>query len=264
MWAVMVIAFGAFYWVGAMFGAEWLYLQGTVVMGDIDDLSVRIYFSFVTALSIGYGDVSPLGFARILAIIEGAAGLLLFGWRGIQAGIAPAGGADRGNSSYCVRAAARPGSHQPASGFVRALESHHHVQRRGRARQPYTNAGQEHGGGMSGRAGCGARSSVPPDHAPDENTLASILANLPPASRRSKNSCAALQPPRAISSCSTRISRRFMAKPSRSVPNACRNPMRRSCGSGWTAFRSWLSESSDCLGGAPVSRLPGKARSIYY
>ena len=38
-----------------------------------------IYFSFVTALSIGYGDVTPVGPLRVLAIVEGAAGLLIFG-----------------------------------------------------------------------------------------------------------------------------------------------------------------------------------------
>jgi hypothetical protein len=38
-----------------------------------------IYFSFVTALSIGYGDVVPVGLMRILAIVEGAGALLIFG-----------------------------------------------------------------------------------------------------------------------------------------------------------------------------------------
>src|SRR5581483_9114419 len=38
-----------------------------------------IYFSAVTATSIGYGDIVPHGIARALAIGEGAAGLILFG-----------------------------------------------------------------------------------------------------------------------------------------------------------------------------------------
>jgi hypothetical protein len=39
----------------------------------------NIYFSFVTATSIGFGDLLPLGPARVLAVVEGTAGLLLFG-----------------------------------------------------------------------------------------------------------------------------------------------------------------------------------------
>ncbi|HUK40448.1 MAG TPA: potassium channel family protein, partial [Candidatus Acidoferrales bacterium] len=46
---------------------------------DPEGLATAIYFSFVTALSIGYGDVVPLGPLRILAVTEGIAGLLIFG-----------------------------------------------------------------------------------------------------------------------------------------------------------------------------------------
>jgi hypothetical protein len=38
-----------------------------------------LYFSAVTATSIGYGDVVPTGAARVLAVGEGIAGLILFG-----------------------------------------------------------------------------------------------------------------------------------------------------------------------------------------
>ena len=41
--------------------------------------ATALYFSFVTALSIGYGDVVPTGLLRALAVAEGAFGLLLFG-----------------------------------------------------------------------------------------------------------------------------------------------------------------------------------------
>ncbi len=51
----------------------------TAVKPDFDGLVTAIYFSFVTALSIGYGDVIPVGALRILAVMEGAAGLLIFG-----------------------------------------------------------------------------------------------------------------------------------------------------------------------------------------
>jgi hypothetical protein len=44
-----------------------------------EGLATALYFSFVTALSIGYGDVVPAGAVRLLAIVEGAAALLIFG-----------------------------------------------------------------------------------------------------------------------------------------------------------------------------------------
>jgi len=38
-----------------------------------------LYFSAVTATSVGYGDIVPIGVARVIAIVESVAGLLLFG-----------------------------------------------------------------------------------------------------------------------------------------------------------------------------------------
>ena len=41
---------------------------------------MRYYFTFVTALSIGYGDLVPKGFfARLIAIVIGFTGILLTG-----------------------------------------------------------------------------------------------------------------------------------------------------------------------------------------
>jgi hypothetical protein len=46
---------------------------------DLRGLVSAIYFSAVTATSVGYGDIVPHGVARILAVGEGVAGLILFG-----------------------------------------------------------------------------------------------------------------------------------------------------------------------------------------
>src|SRR5438094_520667 len=54
-------------------------IAGRDVDADARGLLTALYFSFVTATSVGYGDVVPLGFARALAIAEAATGLLLFG-----------------------------------------------------------------------------------------------------------------------------------------------------------------------------------------
>jgi hypothetical protein len=78
-WLGMIIVFGFIYW-GAGIGMGWgLQAGGDAVKPDSQGLLTSIYFSFVTALSIGYGDVIPIGPLRLLAVVEGAGGLLVFG-----------------------------------------------------------------------------------------------------------------------------------------------------------------------------------------
>jgi len=79
IWLAIVIGFGLVYWMADLAGAPWID-SNVGGRGSLADLANAIYFSFVTALTIGYGDISPLGPARILAVIEGAAGLLIFGF----------------------------------------------------------------------------------------------------------------------------------------------------------------------------------------
>ena len=78
-WLSMIIAFGVIYWLAGI-GMGWGLQAGNAeVKPDLSGFATAVYFSFVTALSIGYGDVIPLGALRILAVIEGIAGLLIFG-----------------------------------------------------------------------------------------------------------------------------------------------------------------------------------------
>ena len=78
-WLGMILIYGVIYWLGGI-GMGWgLQAGSSVVHPDVSGLATAIYFSFVTALSIGYGDVIPIGPLRILAITEGIAGLLVFG-----------------------------------------------------------------------------------------------------------------------------------------------------------------------------------------
>jgi Ion channel len=78
-WLGMIIVFGVVYWLAGISMGWGLQAGNTEVKPDLSGLATAIYFSFVTALSIGYGDVIPLGVVRILAVIEGIAGLLIFG-----------------------------------------------------------------------------------------------------------------------------------------------------------------------------------------
>jgi hypothetical protein len=78
-WLGMILVFGLIYWLAGI-GMGWgLQAGSSPVKPDLDGLVTAIYFSFVTALSIGYGDVIPIGTLRFFAVIEGAAGLLIFG-----------------------------------------------------------------------------------------------------------------------------------------------------------------------------------------
>ncbi len=79
IWGAMVVGFGVVYWTADLVGTPWL--GGALgESGRLADLTNAVYFSFVTALTIGYGDITPIGPARVLAIIEGATGLLIFGF----------------------------------------------------------------------------------------------------------------------------------------------------------------------------------------
>ncbi len=69
-WAAVVTICGVAYWLMALTGAGSLSASG---------LLAALYFSAVTATSVGYGDIVPTGAARLMAIAESVAGLILFG-----------------------------------------------------------------------------------------------------------------------------------------------------------------------------------------
>lgn len=79
LWIWMIVIFGFIYWGAAFTIGHGLRAGDGMVEGDLPGFLTAVYFSFVTALSIGYGDVVPEGIFRLLAIVEGAAGLILFG-----------------------------------------------------------------------------------------------------------------------------------------------------------------------------------------
>lgn len=74
---VMLCGFG--YWIAMVGGVHWLVEQGSPIKADLSGLGSVIYFSFVTATSVGYGDIVPIGFGRVLAVIESVTALLVFG-----------------------------------------------------------------------------------------------------------------------------------------------------------------------------------------
>ncbi len=79
IWLGMIVGFGFAYWAAGAWQGQGLKVGTAAVESTWDGLLTAIYFSFVTALSVGYGDVVPVGAVRVLAILEGAGGLLIFG-----------------------------------------------------------------------------------------------------------------------------------------------------------------------------------------
>ena len=78
-WIVTVVLCGLGYWAGALLGEHGLVEAGVPVGTNLHGLLGSLYFSFVTATSLGYGDIVPLGFARALAVTESVGALVLFG-----------------------------------------------------------------------------------------------------------------------------------------------------------------------------------------
>lgn len=58
----------------------WLYAVVYFALGALPDFEAALYFSTTSFTTIGYGDVVLEKKWRLLSAIEGANGLLLFGW----------------------------------------------------------------------------------------------------------------------------------------------------------------------------------------
>jgi hypothetical protein len=79
LWIALALAFGLTYWAAGLLHHSGLYENGKRLDGSLRGLADAIYFSFITVTSVGYGDILPHGFARVTAIVEAIAGLLIFG-----------------------------------------------------------------------------------------------------------------------------------------------------------------------------------------
>ena len=57
----------------------WLWAVVYVIIGEFVDLESALYFSAVVFTTVGFGDIIPSDEWRLLAAIEGASGIFLFG-----------------------------------------------------------------------------------------------------------------------------------------------------------------------------------------
>jgi hypothetical protein len=79
LWFEVVLGCGLAYWIILWLDPKALTAAAVSIRTDVSGLLSAIYFSAVTATSVGYGDIVPSGLARVLAIAESIAGLILFG-----------------------------------------------------------------------------------------------------------------------------------------------------------------------------------------
>lgn len=78
LWVAMVLGFGAVYVVLSSVAPA----HGLPALGDMEParrLFNGIYFSAITATTVGYGDIVPVGVAKFLAAVQGALGLFSAG-----------------------------------------------------------------------------------------------------------------------------------------------------------------------------------------
>ena len=79
LWIGTILLSGSCFWLGALMGEHGLVEAGHPIGADLSGFGSALYFSFVTATSIGYGDIVPVGGARVIAVIEAITALLVFG-----------------------------------------------------------------------------------------------------------------------------------------------------------------------------------------
>lgn len=77
LWVTLAAGFGVFYALLATFAPENA-PQGLLHLDAIDRLGNSMYFSIITATSIGYGDIVPMGLSKTLSGIQAIVGLFIF------------------------------------------------------------------------------------------------------------------------------------------------------------------------------------------
>jgi hypothetical protein len=78
VWLMIVLSFGIIYY-GLSYTNQHLIYNGEPLGNDALGLGNAIYFSFITATTIGYGDIAPFGASKVLAILEALTSMILFG-----------------------------------------------------------------------------------------------------------------------------------------------------------------------------------------
>lgn len=74
IWIIITILFGCVY---LFFAGSVSYLQITQTGEAVNSFPQAIYFSFITATTTGFGDITPIGIFKVISIVEVILGLLM-------------------------------------------------------------------------------------------------------------------------------------------------------------------------------------------
>src|SRR5699024_8563361 len=77
IYTIVIIGFGLIYFILSFQGGVLIDSSEFGPLSVIDILLESIYFSGVTLLTIGYGDMSPVGIGRLIALAEALIGYIL-------------------------------------------------------------------------------------------------------------------------------------------------------------------------------------------
>jgi len=78
IWLLGVLIFGSLYF-GLTFTNQPLMYKNGPLTSDVIGLGNSLYFSFITALTIGYNDITPVGFGKLAVILEAIFSVALLG-----------------------------------------------------------------------------------------------------------------------------------------------------------------------------------------
>jgi potassium channel LctB len=74
----VLVGFGLVYTIFEMKGSPVIMENGLSISGSFFDvLGTTMYFSAITLLSVGYGDITPVGLGRSFAILEALIGYII-------------------------------------------------------------------------------------------------------------------------------------------------------------------------------------------
>ncbi|MYL35297.1 two pore domain potassium channel family protein [Pontibacillus yanchengensis] len=77
VYVIVMLAFGMIYFIFASQGMPILMDELLQHESILDRLGHSIYFSGVTLLTVGYGDITPIGIGRVIALVEALIGYVL-------------------------------------------------------------------------------------------------------------------------------------------------------------------------------------------
>jgi len=79
MWVLMIIVFGLIFFALSLDSENALLYRGNAIAKNINGLFDSVYYSFITATTTGYGDISPQGLSKLFAVIEVLFGVIVSG-----------------------------------------------------------------------------------------------------------------------------------------------------------------------------------------